>query len=152
MNIIEGRLEHPAVLALLREHLAGMHEHSPPQSIHALDIGGLQAPDITFWGAWDGETLLGCGALRELDPAHGEVKSMRTARAQLGRGVGSALLRHILAEARQRGYRRLSLETGSTPAFAPALRMYEKFGFEYCGPFGDYREDPFSRFLTLALD
>jgi putative acetyltransferase len=150
--IVTGQLDHPAVQGLLREHLAGMHEHSPPESIHALDIDKLRTPDITFWGAWDDGSLLGCGALRELDPAHGEVKSMRTAHAHLGRGVGSTLLRHIIDEARSRGYRRLSLETGSTPAFQPALRLYEKFGFQYCGPFGDYRDNPFSRFLTLSLD
>lgn len=152
MNIIAGRLDHPAVAALLGEHLAGMAQHTPPQSIHALDLDGLRAADITFWGAWDGEVLLGCGALRELDAGHGEVKSMRTARDYLGQGVATRLLRHIIGEARQRGYRRLSLETGSAPAFRPALSLYEKFGFRHCGPFGEYRDDPFSRYLTLELD
>jgi len=152
MSIVAGGLDHPAVIALLAEHLAGMHEHTPPESIHALDLSGLRAPDITFWGAWRKDALLGCGALRELDSSHGEIKSMRTAREHLGQGVASALLRHIIAEARQRGYRRLSLETGSSPAFRPALSMYEKFGFVYCGPFGDYRNDPFSRFMRLDLN
>ena len=151
MQIIEGGLSDPAVIALLGEHLEGMREHSPPASIHALGLDGLRAADITFWTLREGGTVLGCGALRQLDTGHGEIKSMRTARAHLGRGVATALLRHILAEARTRGYRRLSLETGSGPAFEPALALYRKFGFEACPPFADYREDPFSRFLTLTL-
>jgi putative acetyltransferase len=139
------------VVALLEEHLRNMHEISPPESVHALDIAGLQSPDITFWTVRDGTTLLGCGALKELDPEHGEIKSMRTPASLRRRGAGRAILRHILQEARTRGYRRLSLETGSMEAFVPARTLYETFGFTYCGPFADYRPDPNSVFMTLAL-
>ena len=151
MNIRLDDLSGPEVQALLAAHLRGMHDHSPPQSVHALDLEGLRAPDIAFWSAWDEGELLGCGALKELDPAHGEIKSMRTAEAHLGKGVASALVEHILDVARHRGYSRLSLETGSGPAFEPAHRLYLKYGFEFCGPFGDYTNDPFSRFMTRRL-
>jgi putative acetyltransferase len=110
-----------------------------------------KVPDITFWTAWDESTLLGCGAMKELDPGHGEIESMRTADAYLGQGVASAILSHLIDEALKRSYSRLSLETGSGPAFALALALYEKFGFEYCGPFADYRADSFSRFMTMEL-
>lgn len=136
---------------MLGEHLAGMARHSPEESIHALDLAALRAPEITFWTAWDDAELLGCGALKELDNAHGEIKSMRTAKAHLDRGVATAILKHLIKEARRRTYTRLSLETGSGVAFDPALALYEKFGFIYCEPFADYRNDPFSRFMTLAL-
>ena len=139
------------VHALLEEHLRNMHELSPPESVHALDVSRLKSSDITFWTVRDGGTLLGCGALRELDAEHGEVKSMRTPAALRRRGAGRALLTHILAEARARGYRRLSLETGSMDAFVPAQKLYESFGFVYCGPFGDYQPDPNSVFMTLSL-
>ena len=151
MHIREGGLDHPAVLALLREHLADMALHSPPESVHALDIDGLRQPGVTFWTAWSEGELLGCCALKEIDAAHGEVKSMRTVDAHQGRGVGAQLLQHLLAEARTRGYRRLSLETGSADAFAPARRLYERHGFEYCEPFGDYQPDSWSRFMSLRL-
>lgn len=151
MHIRVDDLTHPAVQALLREHLAGMHAQSPPESVHALGLDRLRAPDITFWAVWEGEDLLGCGALRQLDDRHGELKSMRTAQAHLCRGVGSALLTHILDEARRRGLTRLSLETGSTPGFDPARRLYSRFGFTECGPFADYAEDPFSVFMTRPL-
>ena len=128
-----------------------MHGLSPPESVHALDIGALRAPGITFWTVWSHAELLGCGALEELDPGHGEVKSMRTAMAHRGKGVGRAMLGHIIAEARTRAYARLSLETGSTEAFAPARRLYESLGFSYCGPFEDYTEDPNSVFMTRLL-
>jgi putative acetyltransferase len=147
-------VEDPAradVVALLEEHLRNMHELSPPESVHALDIAGLQSPDITFWTVRDETTLLGCGALKEIDPEHGEIKSMRTPASLRRRGAGRAILRHILQEARARGYRRLSLETGSMDAFVPARTLYETFGFTYCGPFADYRPDPNSVFMTLAL-
>jgi len=137
---------------LLREHIRNMHLHSPPESVHALDLAGLKRPDVTFWTAWEGNELLGCGALKELDPSHGEIKSMRTAAAHLRKGVARAVLTHIVAEARRRGYRRLSLETGSAAAFQPAHRLYESFGFTYCGPFEGYIDDPFSVFMTLELD
>lgn len=151
MKITEGGLDDPRVVELLDEHLSGMAEHSPPDSIHALDLAGLEAADITFWTVWNGGELLGCGALKELDPSHGEIKSMRTAAAHLRRGVGRALLTHIIEESVRRGYGRLSLETGSGEAFEPAHALYRKFGFDYCGPFADYRDDPFSRFMTIAL-
>ncbi len=128
-----------------------MHAQSPPESVHALDVGALKNPSITFWTVRDGDLLLGCGALKELDARHGEVKSMRTPCSQRRRGAGRAVLAHILDEARRRGYIRLSLETGSMDAFEPARRLYEVAGFVYCGPFGDYREDPNSVFMTLVL-
>ena len=142
----------PDVFALLKEHLRNMYELSPPESVHALDVSRLQSPDVSFWTVRDGKVLLGCGALKELDPLHGEVKSMRTPASLRRRGAGRALLTHIVQEARARGYRRLSLETGSMEAFAPAQRLYESFGFSYCGPFADYKPDPNSVFMTLALE
>jgi putative acetyltransferase len=147
-------LDDPAradVFALLEEHLRSMHDLSPPESVHALDVTGLKSPDITFWTVRDGNSLLGCGALKELDREHGEVKSMRTPASLRRRAAGRAILGHILQEARTRGYRRLSLETGSLDAFAPAQRLYESFGFTYCGPFSDYTPDTNSVFMTLEL-
>lgn len=141
----------PEIRALLEEHLRSMHELSPPESVHALDLAALRRPEITFWTAWSNGALLGCGALKELDPAHGEVKSMRTADAHRRTGVGRAVLEHIIAVARTRSYARLSLETGSMEAFLPARRLYESFGFGYCAPFGDYAEDPNSVFMTRPL-
>ena len=151
MRIIEDDLAGPEVAALLNEHMTGMREHSPPESVHALDLASLRAPEITFWTAWDGTDLLGCGALKELDPRHGEIKSMRTAARHLRKGVAAKLLEHIINQARDRNYTRLSLETGSGKAFEPAHALYESYGFVYCGPFGPYREDPFSRFMTFSL-
>ena len=142
----------PDVLALLEEHLRQMRELSPPESVHALDVGRLKLPDIAFWTAREGRQLLGCGALKALDRFHGEVKSMRTPERLRRRGAGRALLSHILLEARSRGYRRLSLETGAVAAFAPAQKLYESVGFSYCGPFADYQADPHSVFMTLELD
>ena len=144
-------LSRPQVHALLREHLSHMHELSPPDSVHALDLAKLRGPDISFWTVWDGATLLGCGALKELDATHGEVKSMRTPSSLRGRGAGRAVLARIVQEARDRGYARLSLETGTHAAFAPAQRLYRSFGFDDCGPFAGYRHDPHSAFMTLAL-
>jgi len=129
-----------------------MYELSPPESVHALDVSRLRSPDVSFWTVRDGEVLLGCGALKELNPLHGEVKSMRTPASLRRRGAGRAVLTHIVQEARARGYRRLSLETGSMEAFAPAQKLYESFGFSYCGPFADYKPDPNSVFMTLALE
>ncbi|MBB5911321.1 putative acetyltransferase [Nocardia transvalensis] len=140
------------VVALLEDHLAEMRAHSPEDSMHALDLAGLRAPGVSFWSVWDGDRLAGCGALKELDPAHGEIKSMRTAPGYRGRGVGSMLLRHLVGIARDRGYSRLSLETGARPFYAPAHRLYERYGFRRCAPFADYREDPHSIFMTLSLD
>jgi len=151
VKITQGGLDDPDVMALLGEHLQGMADHSPPESIHALDVAGLKAPDITFWTMRDGDEVAGCIALKQLDNRHGEIKSMRTSNSYLRRGVGAALLAHLVAEARRRNYERLSLETGSGPGFEAAHALYRRFGFEECGPFADYREDPFSRFMTMAL-
>ncbi|MES1162224.1 MAG: GNAT family N-acetyltransferase, partial [Rhizobacter sp.] len=134
MKIERDDLSRPAIHALLEEHLRSMRALSPPGSVHALDLERLRAPGITFWSAWEGERLLGCGALSELDPRHGEVKSMRTPEAYRRTGAGRALLMHIIAEARSRGYARLSLETGSMAAFEPAHRLYESAGFTRTGP------------------
>ncbi len=144
-------LARPEIHQLLEEHLADMRRISPPESVHALDLDALRRPEITFWSAWDGATLLGCGALKDLGGHHGEVKSMRTPERLRRRGAGRALLTTILDAARSRGHRRLSLETGSQPAFDPAHRLYAGFGFARCGPFGDYAEDPNSVFMTLEL-
>src|SRR5947209_4982309 len=130
------------IRALLEEHLRDMAVHSPPESVHALDVEALRAPDITFWAVWENDELLGCGALKQLDLGHGEIKSMRTSSAHRRKGVAKELLSHVLEEARRRGYRLLSLETGSMAAFEPARQLYAAFGFSYCGPFADYIEDP----------
>jgi putative acetyltransferase len=151
MEIRVDDLRGPAVRALLEDHLAEMHRHSPPESVHALDLDGLRKPGITFWTAWAGGALMGCGALKELERTHGEVKTMRTAPEHRRQGVAKAMLAHILAEAERRRYHRLSLETGSMDAFRPARELYESFGFSYCPPFGDYAEDPNSVFLTRVL-
>lgn len=151
MDIITDDATHPDVLALLEEHLVDMYASSPPESVHALDYDELRAPDVTFWTAWEGEELLGCGALKKLDSTHGEIKSMRTSRNQLRKGVAAAILEHIVVVARERGYERLSLETGSGGPFEAALRFYEKHGFDYCEPFANYVPDPFSRFMTRLL-
>lgn len=151
MRIELGGLERAEVQALLREHLRDMHLLSPPESVHALDLEALHRPEITFWTAWEGHALMGCGALKDLGRSEGEVKSMRTVKARRRRGAGQAMLEHIVSEARSRGYQRLYLETGSMDAFAPARALYAKFGFIDCGPFADYREDPNSVFMTLVL-
>jgi len=139
------------IIGLLQEHLRDMARHSPPESIHALDLDGLRRPELSFWTVWDGEDLLGCGALKQLDAAHGEIKSMRTANAHRRRGVAAAMLRHLLDQAAARSYRRLSLETGSMAAFEPARRLYASFGFDFCGPFDSYVDDPNSVFMTRLL-
>jgi putative acetyltransferase len=151
MKIEVDDLARPAIHALLNEHLQSMYVLSPPESVHALDLDSLRQPSITFWSAWEGPLLLGCGALKQLDPKHGEIKSMRTPDAVRRRGAGRALLAHIIAVARSRGYERLSLETGSMQAFRPAQQLYESSGFSYCPPFGEYIEDPNSVFMTLRL-
>jgi len=139
------------IYELLQEHLRSMYLHSPPESVHALDIEALRRPEITFWSVWEGDELLGCGALKELDPQHAEIKSMRTSARHLRKGVAKYLLNYILEEARRRGFRRLSLETGSMKAFEPARNLYANFGFKYCEPFADYIEDPYSVFMTREL-
>ena len=151
LRIERDDLSRPQVHDLLREHLANMYALSPPESVHALDLDKLRAPDITFWSAWEGEVLGACGALKELDAAHGEIKSMRTPESLRRRGAGRAMLTHIVAEARRRGYRRLSLETGSQEGFRPACELYRSFGFVECDPFADYKPDPNSLFMTREL-
>jgi putative acetyltransferase len=151
VRIVPGDLTDPRVVALLREHLEGMRASSPPGSVYALDLPALQAPDIAFFTACQGEELLGCGALKHLDDSAGELKSMRTAAAHLRKGVGARILGHLLALARARGYRRVSLETGSGPAFEPALALYRRHGFVRGEPFGDYVESELNQFLHLDI-
>ena len=151
MRIVAGDFDDPRVIALLRQHLEGMHASSPPGSVFALDLTGLKAPGISFFAAWDGDILLGMGAVKELDPAAGEIKSMRTDAKHLRKGVGAAMLEHLIGIARERGYRRISLETGSGPAFEAALTLYRKRGFVDGEAFGDYTESAFNQFLHLDL-
>ncbi len=151
MQIRRDDLIGPDIRVLLEEHLANMRAISPPESVHALDLAALRRSYITFWTVWSGVDLLGCGALRELTPKHGEVKSMRTALAHRQKGVARAMLAHLLSEARTRGYERLSQETGTQAPFVPAHRLYESAGFVRCAPFGDYTDDPNSVFMTLQL-
>jgi putative acetyltransferase len=151
MHIVEGGLDDPRVVDLLHTHMTRARAETAPGSSHALDVSGLRAPEVTFWSAWEGDAVVGIGALKRLSADHGEVKSMHTAEAARGRGVGSAMVRHIVAVARSRGMSRLSLETGSWPYFAPARALYARHGFVECGPFGEYREDRHSVFMTLAL-
>ena len=151
MRIVLDDLTGPEIVSLIGEHLRNMHQLSPPESIHALGLEKLRQPGITFWTVWDSTELMGCGALKELDAQHGEIKSMRTASAHLRKGVASVMLRHLLDEARRRGYRRVSLETGAGAAFVPARQLYARFGFVDCDPFGEYRPDPNSAFMTMEL-
>lgn len=151
MRIVVDDLTGADIQALLERHAQGMVENSPEDACHYLDLAGLKVPEVTVWTIWDGESLAGCGAMREIDATHGEVKSMRTHDDHLGKGVGRKVLSHIIETARGRGYKRLSLETGSTPAFAAAIRLYETSGFTTCGPFDGYPDSEFSRFFTLEL-
>ena len=159
MNIEIDDLTRPAIHALLNEHLQSMRELSPPESVHALDLEKLRQIGITFWSAWEGPLLLGCGALKLLEPhpgqsgneQHGEIKSMRTPAALRRQGAGRAILTHIVDFARPQSYARLSLETGPQQAFQPAHTLYHSFGFTVCGPFGGYAKDPYSVFMTLRL-
>jgi len=151
VQIIEGGLDDPRVIELLQVHLVRARVETAPGSAHALDLSGLHAPDVTFWSAWEGDVVAGVGALKQLSAEHGEIKSMHTAESMRRKGVGSAILRHIIAVARSRGMSRLSLETGSWPYFAPARVLYARHGFVECPPFGDYKPDPNSVFMTLAL-
>jgi putative acetyltransferase len=137
------------IAAFLEEHIADMRSMSPPESKHALDLDGLRKPEITFWTAWHDGRLVGCCAVKQLDPAHGEMKSMRVARDARGTGIGANLVHHVIGEAKARGYARLSLETGAMPFFEPARRLYLRHGFVPCGPFGSYKADPNSVFMTL---
>jgi putative acetyltransferase len=150
-RIIEDDLTGAQIAALLRLHLDDMHQWSPPESVHAMPLERLREPDVTFWSAWDGDRVAACGALKQLDPGHGELKSMRAHPDYRGKGAGKAILRHMLGEAAARGMTRLSLETGSPEEFAPARALYASHGFETCGPFGDYELDPFSVYMTRTL-
>ncbi|MGH6617824.1 GNAT family N-acetyltransferase [Sphingomonas sp.] len=152
MRIVTDDLTHPDVVALVELHLKSAFENSPPGSVFALDLSGLKDPAVTLWTAWEDDALLGMGALKRLDAGHGELKSMRTAPAHLRRGVAAAMLDHLIAAARARYYRRLSLETGNNAPFAPARALYERAGFVECGPFADYTDASFSQYYTLALD
>jgi putative acetyltransferase len=151
VRIVRDDLSGPGIVRLLEEHLRDMRATSPPESVHALDLDGLRDPAVTVWTARDGDAVVGCGALKLLEPGHGEIKSMRTADSHRGRGIGTAMLRHLLAEARARGLARLSLETGSQPFFAPARALYLRHGFAPCPPFAGYTDDPNSTYLTLGL-
>jgi len=151
MNIEIDDLTRPAIHDLLNEHLQSMRALSPPESVFALDLDRLRQADIAFWSAWEGSLLLGCGALKELDQKHGEIRSMRTPNAHRHQGAGRAILAHIILVAQSRSYERLSLETGSVDAFTPAHKLYESCGFKRCGPFGDYVEDTNSVFMTRCL-
>ena len=151
MNITIDDLSGSEIYALLQEHLQDVALHSPPESVHALEIEALRQPEITVWTVWERGELLGCGALKELDSQHAEIKSMRTSSLHRRKGVARNLLHHLLEEAKRRGYSRLSLETGSMDAFEPARKLYANFGFTYCEPFADYVEDPYSVFMTREL-
>ena len=151
IRIKEDDLGGPEIVELLTAHHAFAAGHSPPESIHALDLDGLRGPEVTVWTAWAGNDLTGCGALKELDPTHGEIKSMHTAAAHRRKGVAASLLAHIIVQARGRFYRRLSLETGSMAAFTPSRTLYARFGFKPCRPYADYSQDPNSAFMTLEL-
>jgi putative acetyltransferase len=147
----EDDLRGAAIRQLIARHLQGMQASSPPESVHALGVEQLQKPGITVWSAWADEALAGCGALKQLDGQRGELKSMRVVDAFLGRGVGRAILVHILDAARVRGLTSLWIETGSAPEFVPALRLYESAGFTRCGPFDGYVDDPFSIFMMREI-
>jgi putative acetyltransferase len=151
MRIEVDDLSGPAIAEFLEEHIRDMRSVSPPESKHALDLVGLRKPEIIFWTLWCEEKIAGCCALKRLDATHGEIKSMRTAAAFRRRGIGARLLEHLIREATDRGYRRLSLETGAMAFFEPARLLYRKFGFEVCGPFSSYKDDPNSVFLTKVL-
>lgn len=150
-QIREDDLSGEATQSLLALHLAGMNANSPPGSVFALDLSGLRVPEVTVWSVWERDVLLGIGALKALGDGGGEIKSMRTHPDHLRRGVGAALLTHIIDEARRRGLSRLSLETGSGPAFEPALALYRRRGFTNGAAFGDYERSAFNQFLHLPL-
>jgi len=151
MTIVSGGLDDPRVQALLEHHVRTARAQTGRGSAHALDLSGLQTPDIRFWSAWDGDEVVGVGALKQLTPRHGEIKSMHTLETRRRSGVGSAMVTHILEAARAMGIERVSLETGSWPYFEPARAFYRRNGFVECPPFGDYNPDPNSVFMTLEL-
>jgi putative acetyltransferase len=151
MKIIVDDLSGPEIAAFLEDHVKDMRAITPLESKHALDLDGLRKPEITFWSVYDGDILVGCGAIKRLDAELAEVKSMRTEPSRKRSGIASLLLEHIITEAKQMGCSRLSLETGATEHFVAARKLYEKFGFEYTAPFADYTDDPNSAYMTKAL-
>ncbi|GAA6172478.1 GNAT family N-acetyltransferase [Colwellia sp. KU-HH00111] len=151
MEIQLGDLDSSAVKSLLQQHHSDMLNHSPTESVHALDLSSLKADDVTFWTIWDGQSLAGCGALKKLNDNHAEIKSMRTSAKHLRQGVAAKLLAHILTVAQQQSYKKVSLETGTADAFIPAQKLYQKFGFIPCKPFAHYTLDPYSMFFTKHL-
>jgi putative acetyltransferase len=151
MNIVVDDLSGPQIAEFLHEHVQQMRSITPLESKHALDLDGLREPEVTFWSVRDGDSVVGCGAIKRLDAVHAELKSMRTASARKRSGTASLLLEHILTEAKCMGFTRLSLETGAAEFFLPARKLYEKFGFDYCEPFADYRPDPNSVFMRRLL-
>lgn len=151
MNIVVDDLSGPEIAAFLQEHIDQMRSITPLESKHALDLAALRVPEITFWTVWDGADLVGCGAIKRLDPDHAELKSMRTATTRKRTGVASFLMEHIVSETARMGFTRLSLETGSADFFQPARKLYQKFGFADCDPFGDYMLDPHSVYMTRAF-
>ena len=151
VEILEGDLRDPRVVELLHAHLVTARGATAPGSAHALDLRGLESPSISFWTIWEDQALLGCGALKQLSSDHGEVKSMHVAHTMRRRGAGTAMLRHIIKTARERGMTRLSLETGASDYFVPARAFYKSHGFQECPPFSDYVLDPNSVFMSLEL-
>jgi putative acetyltransferase len=151
VKIVIDDLSGPEIARFLDEHVQEMRSITPLESKFALDLDGLRRPEITFWSVMDGDAVVGCGALKRLDASHAELKSMRTASARKRSGIATLLLEHIIAEARSMGFTRLSLETGTADFFRPARTLYEKFGFEYCPPFGDYQPSPHNTFMTRAI-
>ena len=151
MQILVDDLSGPEIARFLDEHVQQLRSITPPESKHALDLDGLRKPWITFWSVLDGDSLVGCGAIKRLDAGHAELKSMRTRPTRKRSGIASLLLAHIIAEAQRADFTRLSLETGSAEFFLPARKLYEKFGFDYCEPFADYKPDPSSAFMTRTL-
>ena len=151
MDVRVGELRNTEVIGLLQEHHEDMLKHSPPESVHALDLSGLETPDVTFWSLWVNHELAGIGALKELDKEHGEIKSMRTSKNYLRKGIARKLLEHIIQQSSIRSYKKISLETGTMDAFLPAQKLYQQFGFQECKPFGNYCLDPYSMFMTKVL-
>ncbi|WP_343815360.1 GNAT family N-acetyltransferase [Colwellia asteriadis] len=151
MNIKIGGLRDEQVISLLEEHHEDMLSHSPPESVHALDISALEQPNVTFWSLWIGQDLVGIAALKELDKYHGEIKSMRTSTHFLRKGIARKMLEHLILQASARSYKKLSLETGTMDAFLPAQKLYQQCGFQVCKPFGSYQEDPYSMFMSKNI-
>ena len=151
MDIRVGKLRSKEVVSLLQEHHEDMLNHSPVESVHALDLSALEEVSITFWSLWINQELAGIGALKELNKEHGEIKSMRTSSKHLRKGVADKLLAHIIKQSQARSYKKVSLETGTAAAFFPAQKLYKKFGFQECKPFSHYQEDPFSLFMEKSI-